>query len=108
MRGVARGSLFVACIGIVNLASVMGNPVRGDVVFDWNNAALNAIRSGNTPPPVASRALAILHASIYDAVNGIARTHEPYLVQKRRSCQRVACRCCQRCSPRDPCKPVSS
>ncbi len=31
-------------------------------------------------PPVASRSLAIAHAAIYDAVNGIARTHEPYLV----------------------------
>src|SRR5207244_11151759 len=30
--------------------------------------------------PIASRSLAILHVSIYDAVNGIARTHEPYLV----------------------------
>jgi membrane-associated phospholipid phosphatase len=29
---------------------------------------------------MASRSLAILHVSIYDAVNGIARTHEPYLV----------------------------
>ena len=48
---------------------------------DWNTAALNAIRRGKTPPPVASRALAILHASIYDAVNGISRTHEPYRVQ---------------------------
>lgn len=48
---------------------------------DWNNAALDAIRTGNTAPPIASRSLAILHISIYDAVNGIARTHEPYLVQ---------------------------
>jgi hypothetical protein len=49
-------------------------------VIDWNNAALDAIRAGSTAPPIASRSLAILHASIYDAVNGIARTHEPYLV----------------------------
>src|ERR1043166_192565 len=54
--------------------------VRADVVTDWNSAALNAIRVEKTPPPKASRALAILHAAIYDAVNGIARTHEPYLV----------------------------
>jgi PAP2 superfamily len=50
-------------------------------VTDWNNAALDAIRTGNTAPPIASRSLAILHVSIYDAVNGILRTHEPYLVQ---------------------------
>ena len=51
------------------------------MVTDWNNAALDAIRADRTAPPIASRSLAILHASIYDAVNGIARTHEPYLVQ---------------------------
>ena len=54
---------------------------RADVVTDWNTAALNAIRAGKTPPPRASRALAILHAAIYDAVNGINRTHESYFVQ---------------------------
>lgn len=52
-----------------------------DIIIDWNTAALNAIRAGRTPPPIASRALAILHASVYDAVNGIDRRHEPYLVQ---------------------------
>jgi hypothetical protein len=35
---------------------------HADVVTDWNDAALNAIRAAKTPPPVASRALAILHA----------------------------------------------
>ena len=52
-----------------------------DVVIGWNNLALNAIRAGKTPPPIASRALAILHASIYDAVNGIDRRYEAYFVE---------------------------
>ena len=69
--------LFVATI---HLASSIAVPARADVVTDWNNAALDAIRANNTAPPIASRSLAILHASIYDAVNGIARTNEPYLV----------------------------
>jgi hypothetical protein len=54
---------------------------RADVVTDWNTAALDAIRGNRTPPPRASRNLAILHVSMYDAVNGISRTHEAYLVQ---------------------------
>ena len=58
-------------------ALLIGTLVRADVVTDWNNAALDAIRAGSTAPPIASRSLAILHVSIYDAVNGIARTHEP-------------------------------
>jgi len=80
MRRVFRGSLFVAFIGVINLASVIGIPARGDVVTDWNNAALDAIRTDRTAPPIASRSLAIAHVAIYDAVNGIARTHEPYLL----------------------------
>jgi PAP2 superfamily len=80
MRGLVRGLLFVAFVGVINLASVIGVPARGDVVTDWNDAALAAIRADRTAPPIASRSLAILHAGIYDAVNGIARTNERYLV----------------------------
>jgi hypothetical protein len=51
-----------------------------DVIVDWNAAALGAVRANRTPPPRASRALAILHVAMYDAVNGIARSHAAYLV----------------------------
>jgi membrane-associated phospholipid phosphatase len=53
---------------------------HADIVTDWNEVALRAIKTDQTPPPLASRALAILHTAIYDAVNGITRSHEPYLV----------------------------
>src|SRR5262245_54248844 len=53
---------------------------NADLVTDWNSAALNVIRIEKTPPPAAARALAILHVAIYDAVNGIRRTHNPFLV----------------------------
>jgi len=80
MNTLLKTSLFIAYLTAINLASSIAVPARADVVNDWNNAALDAIRAGSTAPPVASRSLAILHASIYDAVNGIARTHETYLV----------------------------
>ena len=50
-----------------------------DVLDDWNEAMLNAIRRENTPPPLAARNLAILHVALFDAVNSIERTHKPYL-----------------------------
>jgi hypothetical protein len=81
MNVLFRVTLSIACISVINLGSGIGSSAKADVVTDWNNAALDAIRAGSTAPPIASRSLAILHASIYDAVNGIARTHEPYLVQ---------------------------
>jgi membrane-associated phospholipid phosphatase len=66
---------------LASTALLIASLVQADVVTDWNNAALDTIRTGKVPPPIASRSLAILHTSIYDAVNGIARTHKPYLVQ---------------------------
>ena len=80
MKAFSKRLLFIACVATINLASSFAFPARGDVVTDWNNATLDAIRAGRTAPPIASRSLAILHVSIYDAVNGIARTHERYLV----------------------------
>ena len=53
-------------------------PVLGDVVLDWNALILDAIRADNSPPTLASRNFAILHTAIYDAVNSVERTHQPY------------------------------
>ncbi|MCI0626381.1 MAG: vanadium-dependent haloperoxidase [Acidobacteria bacterium] len=61
-------------------ASSLALGVRADAITAWNSAALNAIRARNSPPPAAARNLAILHTAIYDAVNGISRTHESYFV----------------------------
>src|SRR5262245_35898036 len=74
-----KPSTLVELIALAATVS-LGSVASADVVTDWNVAALNAIRANRTPPPVASRALAILHISIYDAVSGISRTHEPYAV----------------------------
>ncbi len=53
---------------------------HADVVTDWNETALVAIKSDRTAPPKAARALAMMHVAIYDAVNGITQTREPYFV----------------------------
>ena len=54
--------------------------MAADLVVQWNDIALGAIRASSTPPPIASRDLAIVHTAIYDAVNAIERTHQPYAV----------------------------
>ena len=53
---------------------------RADIVTEWNSAIRNSIRAGKTPPPTASRSLAILHVAIYDAVNSITESADSYLV----------------------------
>src|SRR5216117_2116485 len=73
-----KASKLFSCSALT--AFLIGTVAHADVVTEWNNAALDAIRAGSTAPPIASRSLAISHISIYDAVNGIARTYEPYLV----------------------------
>ena len=90
MNTLFRIPLFIVYIVAINLAPSIGNPANADVVTDWNNAALDAIRAGNTAPPIASRSLAILHASIYDAVNGLARSHEQIPGAKRSISQCIA------------------
>ena len=51
-----------------------------DVVIEWNNVYLDAIRKvGGAPTPIA-RAGAMMHAAMYDAINSIAQTHQPYLI----------------------------
>src|SRR5712671_2343924 len=49
-----------------------------DLVAEWNSAMLDAIRAQTSPPCLAARNLAIMHAAIYDAINTIDRTHESY------------------------------
>ena len=42
-------------------------PTGANVVIQWNNAALQAIRDTKPGPPMTARALAIVHTCMYDA-----------------------------------------
>lgn len=42
-------------------------PVRSNVALGWNTVTLNAIRATRPSPPVAARALAIVHSAMFDA-----------------------------------------
>src|SRR4051794_29283288 len=54
---------------------------RPDVVLRWNEVLLQAVRCDQTAPPLAARNMAIVHAAVYDAVNSVLRTHEPFLLE---------------------------
>ena len=68
-----RSSLVAVLFAVVSAA-------HGDVVTQWNGLLLDAIRVEDASPTLAARGLAILHTAIYDAVNSIERTHQPYFV----------------------------
>jgi hypothetical protein len=59
----------------VSLVQAADNPV-----LFWNTQALDATRLARNPPPVSSFFFATYHAAIFDAVNGITRTHQGWLV----------------------------
>jgi hypothetical protein len=61
-------------------AAPAAGPPPADVVLQWNEVALQAIKTARTPPPLAARNLAMVHTAIYDAVNGITHTHQTYRV----------------------------
>jgi hypothetical protein len=54
---------------------------RADEVLYWNSVALDLVRQSATNPPKASRDLAIVQASVYDALNAIDRTYNPLYFQ---------------------------
>jgi membrane-associated phospholipid phosphatase len=54
---------------------------RAEAVRDWNALMLDAVRLDNSSPTLSSRNFAILHTAIYDAVNSVERTHQPYRFQ---------------------------
>ena len=63
------------------LAVCLVQAVQADPVLDWTALALDCIREDNTSPTLSTRNLAILHTAMYDAVNSITRTHQPYRFQ---------------------------
>jgi hypothetical protein len=60
------------------MAGLAGS-VQADEVTHWNGVLLQAIRVHGGPPCPIGRACAMMHATIYDAVNSITRTHAPYI-----------------------------
>src|SRR5438309_10479972 len=70
------------------LAVVLGSGVlvsslaRADEVLDWSAVLQRALFVSNTPGFTASRLAAIVHAAIFDAVNGIERRYTPIHVTR--------------------------
>jgi PAP2 superfamily protein len=90
--GFALGALIAAAVlaasAYARTSSVdshTGQEQSGQPVIDWNQVLLSIVNTPGAQPPniQPTRNFAILHAAIYDAVNAIDRTHEPYLISVR-------------------------
>jgi hypothetical protein len=77
--GLALGALAAAA---VVAASAYAAPAQPDQVIQWNRILLGILRTPGAQPATVhpTRSMAILHAAVYDAVNGIVKTHSDYLV----------------------------
>src|SRR5437870_11143539 len=64
------------------LAAATSAPTSPDQVIQWNRILLGILRTPGAQPPTIhpTRSMAILHAAVYDAVDAIAKTNAPYLV----------------------------
>jgi hypothetical protein len=56
---------------------------RADVITDWNTTLSGAIRTAGLAPGAQPRQAAVVQAAVFDAVNGIHRKYEPYIVTRR-------------------------
>lgn len=71
---------FTTCMTLLGVVSIAGTALAADdLVLQWNSEYQDAIRitGGGGPGPIG-RSGAMLHGAIYDAVNSISRTHNPY------------------------------
>lgn len=69
-----RFGVFVLTLG---LAIALPAPGAADEVLDWNGVLRRAITTGAAPGPLQGRVAAIVHVSMFDALNGIERRFTP-------------------------------
>ena len=69
--GLAAAGLVICC------------SARADMVTDWNQNFEKAAKTAAQLPPIEARCAAIVQTAVFDAVNGIHRRYESYLVTER-------------------------
>lgn len=74
----SSGRLSVRLIALITTLAGSAASASADVVLDFNALTLQAIRANGTPPPKASRAMAMVSLAVYESVNSIDQTHAAY------------------------------
>jgi membrane-associated phospholipid phosphatase len=84
MKTLLLAGVTVAVLAAANLSPAMAQATKPvSQVVQWNRTLLVIVRTPGAQPATIhpTRSFAILHGAIYDAVNAIDGTHEPYLVR---------------------------
>lgn len=72
------GAKYEHIVGGILGAKEYSDRLEYDAVLDWNDVALQAIRQDQSPTPLATRNLALLNSTIYDAINAVEPLHHAY------------------------------
>jgi hypothetical protein len=75
-----KSTRFLFLAAVLSLAGLPRLGAADNSVLFWNQQALDTTRLSRNPPPIASLYFAAFHVAIFDAVNGITRTHHGWLV----------------------------
>src|SRR5450432_1609590 len=70
--------LAVAALATLPLTLLTVSSVSADTVTDWNLKATAAIKTAGIGPNPSTRALAITHIAIHDALVAISKAYKPY------------------------------
>src|SRR5260370_4775651 len=84
MKTLLLAGTTVAVLAAANLAPAMAQATKPvSQVVQWNRTLLVIVRTPGAQPATIhpTRSFAIMHGAIYDAVNAIDGTHQPYLVR---------------------------
>ena len=65
----------------VSLLLTLTATARADVVMEWSARAEELVTEKRLPPPMQARALALMHVSMFQAINAIERRYKPYRLE---------------------------
>jgi hypothetical protein len=58
--------------------ALLAATLSADVITDWNDQLMNAIRQAPAGPPTMARGGAMVMTAMYNAVNAVDQSHQPY------------------------------
>jgi hypothetical protein len=79
MKRILKSNLALGAIALA-ITIVLSGTVQADVVTHWNETANASLAAGGVRFNIQTRALAIMHAAMFDAVNAIDRQYTPYAI----------------------------
>src|SRR5262245_1564752 len=81
LEGIMQETRRYLCTVLTSVSvALMSLPIcaRADIITDWNQAALTTLLRAQLPSGAPTRAMAMVHAAVFEAVNSIDPQFAPY------------------------------